>query len=704
MVIDRADGRLVINALFQRIDTTLNKVMRGRWVCRRAIPRIDGSLYFELVCEDRVFQLCWLGPDMKSDGSRQLLEFSGDRPVGKGSRKVVRTVDRALAEILLRDDFFLLRFHNRELHSLRFDDQVVDVLLAGRLEPGRTSWFDYRFVDAFQETNEAFYITFHGPRGPVIFRICSAAAPEMVEGEKLFSNRLFFLTLADDRRDPESRRLVSHQVERFLGFLLNRAVHDEMILERGPDEVVSLFGAEVMGDYETGPVSTSRWGNPRQWYQFFSDFEIERSNLCSFNFADPISWITHGEPECTNIEPHLLCRTAFYANIPWHNEPGRMMDGSMDLFTMLDEEDVIRGGMGKLEGALREAVSNQTSRMVCVNDTCLPKIIGDDVRSAIAKFRQSSSVPILYLNTDLGSPNAAFSNLVDQARKQFETARETPPRAGLNLVGFRPGRDLDEIIRDLEESSIPVNMCFLPELGTETLRKYLLGKTGIVYPHGLWLEIAEKYLADLGVPWNVLPAPYGPRRTREWLQAAADAMYVPEASRSWESRWLDGAGKLWTSLSAKAREHGLAIVVEQGSLQRLVDSSQHYGVEMLPLLEEMGFRLHVLVKQRSTDEPLDLQVLTPALVEPGRHTFTGFSTPDELSELLRRDSFSAVYSEVFFDTRISRSGKAQFNLSMIEMGFDGALRSLRRLLHICNWPFYRRYRRYLESLKGKSSG
>lgn len=688
---DRADGRLVFTALSRRVEAALGAATGGRWGCRRAVPRIDGSLYFELVRGGNSCRLDWLGPGR--------LELS----IPEDSGPVVEVVGRTLAELLSSDDFFLLRHHNQDIQSLRFDDDVVDLLLAGRFEPGRTSWFGYRFVDSFQEASEAFYVTFHGPRGPVVFRIRSAAAADPSGGERVFANHLFEIRLLDDRRDPGSRRLLSHQVERFLGFLLNRAVHPRMVLEdqasgarSGPGEMPDVpFDGSGDAGFDRGSVSTSQWGSPRQWYQFFSDFEIERSNLCSLTFSDPVRRITHGEPECMNIEPRVSGGTVMYANLPWSPEGREETSGSGEIFTRLGEEDLVLGGMQKLEQALAAATSDRDALMVCVNDTCLPKIIGDDVRSAAARFQRSSGLPVCYLNTDLGSPSASFVNLVEQVRQRVGPVPDSAGGKGLNLIGFHPGRGRDEILAELEQSSIPVNVCLMPEFGVRSLEKYREGAVGVVYPYSLWVDLAENVLKDFQVPRKVLPAPYGVRRTREWFRAVAEALDIPGAYASWESRWLEPALGHWSPLLEEAGRYDLAVVVEEESLSRLVDSGRHYGFELLPLLEDMGFGLHVLVKQRAAGASLDAGVLTGALQGPERHTFTGFTSQAELEDLLREGSFSAVYSEVFFDTRITRAGKAAFNLSMIEMGLRGAIRSLQRLLNVCAWPFYRRYRRYL---------
>ena len=211
------------------------------------------------------------------------------------------------------------------------------------------------------------------------------------------------------------------------------------------------------------------------------------------------------------------------------------------------------------------------------------------------------------------------------------------------------------------------------------------------------MTIAEKILAEdqLGVPWKVLPAPYGLRRTESWFALVATDFGRARAWQSWRERKMDALQPAWDRLVERARRHTLAFVVDEADLDRLVDPQRLYGFELLPLIEEMGFSLRVMVRTDDATDPPGRARLSGCLQDPGRLVVQEFSAPAQLADLLAAGDFDAVYSEVFYDTRISRAGKAQFNLSMIEMGWEGALRSLERLVRVCEWTFYRSYVRYL---------
>jgi len=51
----------------------------------------------------------------------------------------------------------------------------------------------------------------------------------------------------------------------------------------------------------------------------------------------------------------------------------------------------------------------------------------------------------------------------------------------------------------------------------------------------------------------------------------------------------------------------------------------------------------------------------------------------------------------FLTKQLTRNGKGQFSFSTFEMGLQGAVRTLERLVTVCRLPFYRKYAKYLVS-------
>lgn len=654
--------------------------------CVRLMPRIDGTMYFDLEWNCGSLRCDWIGEQRRKEQVLPQLAFSGPREKSPpGLSRLRQDLARAIRGWCQDEAFRLLHFYNRSLEELVFDGERVDVFLAGRFVPERTAWFDWRFSDCRQEREAEFEIVFTGQPGPLRFRVAAAGDRPSPGAEVVFAGPLFSLALVEDCRSVADRAQVRHQVERFVGFLLNRAVHGKMRPRTPP-------AAAMSGE----PISTSRFGNPRQWRQFFSDFEIQRAGICGMRFTDPIAWITHGEGECTHVEPTAFPRPVFYTNLPWIAEPTPHEPGSVSFFTNLAEREAVHGGLTRFERALQEALAAPRVRFVCVNNTCMPKITGDDVTSVIRRHRKHGAVPILSMNTDLSSPEATFSNLLNQAKQaapQARKARAGDAGTGINLVGFPPTGCRPEIEDALRQLGIRVNTWLLPEVGLRGLAEYRRGDFSVVYPTQSWIDAARSILAPLGPPCEVLPAPFGREGSLRWFERVTALAQVKKEVRKVLDRPEER--REFAALFREAREFALGVVVPQDEIFRLTDPSRCYGVPMLPMLDEMGFGLEILVYGPQEASGHVKEALNAAWGTFKNLKVASFNDPVTLHARLRQSRCAAVYSEVFFDRRLTSAGKSQFHLGMIEPGLSGALRTMRRLLALCRWPFYRRYARYL---------
>ncbi len=615
----------------------------------------------------------------------------------------------------------------------------------------------------------------------------------LTEAEPILRHRLFHLWLTADPRPASLRARVPHQVERFVGFLLNRAVHPGLQPQRAAADAAAGAAAGAGGagpdspgidPWANAPVSTSRWGNPRQWRQFFSDFEVarDRGNLA---FCEPVFSIVHGELECHRVEPRVLPRPHVFARRPFLPIEPPPAPGSGAMLNVLGERETVFGGEALLREAIERAMRHRGSRFVFVNNTCLPKLIGDDLPSTLAAARREGAKPVLDLNTDLDSPIETYAHLVKQlaeappAQPQGRTAgpagpagltesdisQDVPDTAGVALLGYPPGPARDEIVSLLAARDIPVTACLGPELSLAQVSFYRRAALHVIYPEPPWPELEAALFSPPASPNSASPdsappdsappdsappdsapqaitppAPFGLRDSAAWLaeilaalrrdsgedEGGDEAGHVGgdagggEAGREGgihgENRAASDASDpalraRFTALQRQARDRGVGFVVDGAEVDRLLRPERCYGVRLLPLVEELGFRLTVLVrceagpKADAGDPPVEATApatlsgvtaqLQAALTDPSRLTVIPFATEAELSAHLRQGTFELLYSEVACDARASRAGLTGFALDVFEPGPAGAVRTLERLLHAARWPFFRRYARYL---------
>jgi len=703
----------VLRRLTHRLTEALAPMAGDDWRCLRVLPRIDGTA--ALVISGPVGEATydWVDPSgPREPRGRQSVTWHRGKvrpPEEPADPQVAHQVSQLLSSALSRaladPTYAVLRWCNRHLSELRFDDAVVDVLLADRLAPGRSRWHDHVFHEAFQDQADRFRLVFAAPQGDLHFCV-AAPGVTLSAGELLLEHRLFQLWLVSDPRPPDTRRQVRSQVERFLGFLLTRAVHPSMTLlvdARGGPSEASGSDVDTRTSWLGAPVSTSRWGNPLQWHQFFSDFEISRSELCNVQFNEPVAQVIHGEPECCVVEPRIQSGAHTYARAPFRRVPPERRapaaPGPKLFLSLITERETVLGGDATLDEALDRAARDPDTTLIHINNTCLPKMVGDDLDSLVSRLAERSDKAILNLNTDLASPEASYRHMLAQAElhsKRTPTGGEIQPGT-VSFLGYVRGPYRQELRQLLRVLDVEVAAFLVPELDVHQAALYRRGSAQVVYPRDAWQRLHAELLGDLDTPVLAAPAPYGLRRTRRWLEIIAEALGQTAAL---DERWEDLAAphiERFDSLRDQVGDLRVGAVVTAESAPRLYRAERLHGVELLPLLEELGFGLDVLLLDTDPTTNADEAEagLRTCLEHPERLSVHRFSSPSSLADRLAEAACQLVYTELACDHRLSRAGKTGFGLDLLEMGLPGIVRSLERLCDLARWPFYRRYARRL---------
>ena len=153
-------------------------------------------------------------------------------------------------------------------------------------------------------------------------------------------------------------------------------------------------------------------------------------------------------------------------------------------------------------------------------------------------------------------------------------------------------------------------------------------------------------------------------------------------------------------------EDVLGFVIEPGQEKRLLAPDSGTGLPVLPVAHELGFSVRLFLYSADISAYRDsLDRLATMLSRMKEVEILGFGTPDELAKQLREPDLGAVFSEYFFDWRLSRTGTAQFSARDFEMGFEGAARTKQRLQNLLELPFYRKFSHHLDSTRlGRTGG
>jgi hypothetical protein len=309
-----------------------------------------------------------------------------------------------------------------------------------------------------------------------------------------------------------------------------------------------------------------------------------------------------------------------------------------------------------------------------VQSTCVPTVIGDDVPKILRAAESAAGVPLIYSNSASNQQVDVGRLMLERVRAEDGYGKEAKISNSVNLVGFPEGEALAGLCSALERSGVHVNACVMPALSLEQARRLPRAAASVFLPNSAYEPVYDAVFRTPADRGHAFAAPYGIEGTRRWLASVAGLFGFEGAAEGVFAAEFAPLKERWLDLRASAAGRRVAFVADRESSARLIEPARFWGVPALRMLREMGLRVDVLM-----------------FGAEDRGALKGFKTREELERLLREGTFDAVYSEYFFDERLSRAGKARFGLSVFEPGLRGALESLERLLALGRWGFYRRY-------------
>jgi hypothetical protein len=231
-------------------------------------------------------------------------------------------------------------------------------------------------------------------------------------------------------------------------------------------------------------------------------------------------------------------------------------------------------------------------------------------------------------------------------------------------------------------------------------------------PNSVWQHYYEQLRVDSRTPFVAPDAPFGRSALRHWLEVVLAGLKLPFDERIWRE-YTAGQDEAWQRVTAKAAQHRLGFVVRGEENHYLTDPAQTWGIPLIAMLEEAGFGLDVMIsvgdlksgrravsqveavfKKYEPGKTRYEDTTEDANTEPDQITIKGFQNFDALRKLLVRSPCEAVLSHHFFDWRLTEAGKNRFSLQLFEMGLPGAIRTIERLVGVCEIPFFRKYYKF----------
>lgn len=452
--------------------------------------------------------------------------------------------------------------------------------------------------------------------------------------------------------------------------------------------------------FRTSDLERPFYGWSEQWRSFLCRRALVRNLDSTIQIVNPKIHVGIAEAECHYATLPMSPNLAHFYNYPCVKRKfAETICRDRGYEIELTESDIIMGTRRKLEQMLDRAMQDTDGMdMITINSTCVSFVIGEDYEDIGKAAQRECGLPVFYSSSAINNEMDIFAQMVRRYMKggNRRPGKSNPSPSAVNFFGFPNTCDVEECLALLQELGVSVNIRFYPVIDFNDLKKIGRASVNVIFPSayyiGLYSAIFPEATHDVLTP----NAPYGLRLTRDWLARISAATGTgKEFDMIWNNTLKEIEDK-WTDLRRRAAQCRIGFVLDHFDFTTLLNPKSYWAVEPFSLLEEMGFQMDILFFHGG-EHKADFvhRKLQDVLERPERVRVRTFRTPGELDRLLNCVPCQAVFSDYFFDHRLTAAGKAQFSLRDFEMGARGAVRTIERLVRICELPFYRDYSPYL---------
>lgn len=347
---------------------------------------------------------------------------------------------------------------------------------------------------------------------------------------------------------------------------------------------------------------------------------------------------------------------------------------------IITEADVLGGRTQEILGRELERVAREMRpAFIHVNTTCMPELIGDTPAPFISRIEGELGVPVFW--TSKTRPSGPFyTDWIRRLLDKIEVSPERDPRAVL-LAGIPSASAQAQAVELCQGLGLRVVGTLFPNL--DFSRTPEMGAASAVVwldPIG-WSSIDDGPFLRQGLSVVRYHPPYGSAGTRAWLERIASVLMLDDAMESCARLQAERAAEM-AALREEASCRTVVLIGDLADIELLTSHGHAFGFSLAAVLGELGFHVRCLVCDGGASGRRASLRRPPVPLGAGTIEFVPFSSRAQLDRQLARD-VDLVFSHLNHDERLSAHGLSGFTEASFELGFDGLLRTGRRLLAQC---------------------
>lgn len=372
--------------------------------------------------------------------------------------------------------------------------------------------------------------------------------------------------------------------------------------------------------------------------------------------------------------------------------------------TNMVEQDVITGGVEKLEKLIMELNKNDNISVIVILTTCTSELIGEDIDGLVSNLNKKINKKCIVLHTSgiSGMVQSEGHNMViTELAKNFMKKQELIPNS-INYIGYswpwdeREGRDISELKKILNEIGIKLNAVLTSNLGYNDIQEAAKASLNVVRCPGSAYTTIDFMRKELDIPYLKLPIPVGIKNTSDFFYGLIDYFNLSQESKNiikkYEKYTLERINKIKPYLKGKK----VAIAVGANRTLYLLEALLELGLDVKvvsfyrihetigdPLLELTGNTFKKLSKIIEKNN-LNLDVLV-------------YNDTKQFMETIEKNEIDIVFDVHTNRKTIHNMGLAfsesmdviqpyQFYYGFLAMAYD--------LVKELNQPFYKKYKEY----------
>ncbi len=475
------------------------------------------------------------------------------------------------------------------------------------------------------------------------------------------------------------------------------------------------------------------WGHPLHRMRFIAHEWVFRNIDQSLEFNLSNISIQHSERECLGIGPEIPLHKEYkffnfsqeyydhtfdkYFYLSSEERKECMGDKSVkwiSAFTDLDEEDIVMWrGTEKLQNIIDNAISQiekEDIKMMSFNCCCVPRIVGDDIYSVIEKAKAKMSIPFLFQGQLEKTPFEQKIGLLESYLEKIDSSSLKKEPNTLVLFWYHENKYLESLYKILLRDDIRIRAMIVPTIDIRLLPMLYTSSLFLFSPNRFQEEIFEYPFRTIGTKSIAPKYPYGIENTRNWLSAIEDSFWRKYIPSEEENIFIETFNKCWKKIKENGYRLGV-VCIGKRELERFLDPDYMNNVDMVECLQEMGFGIDFFVydnfspylqakneerHKKNDGDHTEITRIIEKKMWKSDHSITFFSDEETMFSAIRSSKIKSIYSDIYYDERLSSLGLTQFNIRQFNIGYSWALDTIQEMIKLCEMRYFQLLSNYVK--------